>query len=93
MENTISIGLICAVLGAYISYLAFQRNKTKDIKEEAKNGASINTKLDYIQKGVDDIRIDIKSQELKINGVIERLVKVEESCKSAHKRIDKIEEE
>ena len=86
--ETISIALICTILGVAISYLTFQRNKDNAIRAETKEDAETKAKLDYISKGVDDIRLDMKSQDRKINDAIERVAKVEESTKSAHKRID-----
>ena len=42
---------------------------------------------------MDDIRIDIKAQDRKISEVSERLIRVEESTKSAHHRIDEFMKE
>lgn len=91
--ETISVALICTILGVAISYLTFQRSKSNDIRAETKEDAETKAKLDYISKGVDDIRLDIKSQDRKINEAIERIAKVEESAKSAHHRIDNLEKE
>lgn len=91
--ETISIALICTILGAILGYSNFQRNKSKDTKEEGKAQGITALKLDYISKGVDDIRLDIKAQDRKIEDINSRLIKVEESTKSAHHRIDGIEEE
>lgn len=41
--------------------------------------------------GVEDIRVDIKAQEKRHGELTERVAKVEEVAKSAHKRIDTIE--
>ena len=40
-----------------------------------------------------DIRIDIKANEKRVSDLSEKLVRVEESTKSAHRRIDKLEDE
>lgn len=90
--ETISIALVCTLLGAGLSFLTFQRNKDNSIRAETREVANNNAKLEYIAKGVDDIRIDIKAQDRKINSINERLIRVEESSKSAHKRLDNIEE-
>lgn len=90
MEN-ISLGVICTLLGAAISYLSFQRNRGHDIRADTREEAETRTKLDYISKGVDDIRIDIKSQQRDIQELKEKVIKCEESTKSAHKRIDGLE--
>lgn len=91
--ETISIALLCAISGAVISYLTFQRNKDNAIRAETREDAETKAKLDYISKGVDDIRLDIKSQDRKIEGLTERVTRLEESTKQAHKRINDIKEE
>lgn len=91
MEN-ISIALACTLLGAVLSFLTFQRNKGHDIRADTKEEAETRTKLDYISKGVDDIRIDIKTQQRDIQELKEKVIRVEESTKSAHKRINDLEE-
>lgn len=91
MED-ISITLICSLLGAAIGYLTFNRNRDKDIKKDTKEEAETKAKLDYISKGVDDIKIDFKVQQREMQELKERVIKNEASIKSAHKRIDGIEE-
>ncbi|MDU2670585.1 MAG: hypothetical protein E7C49_01110 [Clostridium sp.] len=91
MDN-ISIALACTLLGAVLSFLTFQRNKGHDIRADTKEEAETRTKLDYISKGVDDIRIDIKTQQRDIQELKEKVIRVEESTKSAHKRINDLEE-
>ena len=90
MED-ISITLVCSLLGAVIGYVTFNRNRDKDIKKDTKEEAETKAKLDYISKGVDDIRIDFKTQQRDIQELKERVIKNEASVKSAHKRIDDIE--
>lgn len=89
--ETISIALACTVIGAVISYATFQRNRGHDIRADTREEAETRTKLEYISKGVDDIRIDIKAQQRDIHELKERIIKNEASIKSAHKRIDDIE--
>lgn len=89
--ETVSIALACTMLGSLISYLTFQRNKSKDIRAETTEDAYTKAKLDYISKGVDDIRLDIKAQDRKIEDMNDRLIRTEESVKQAHKRLDERE--
>ncbi|EPZ62706.1 hypothetical protein H476_3392 [[Clostridium] sordellii VPI 9048] len=70
--------------------MTYQKKTAYDIEDDASQKTVVATKLDYISKGVDDIRLDIKAQDTKINTLVERLIKVEESTKSAHHRIDTI---
>lgn len=85
------IGVIGTLAGFLISYFSFQRTRDKDLKSDAKEDGVIKTKLDSIGKGVDDIRIDLKANEKQLIRMGEQLVRVDESTKSAHKRIDKLE--
>lgn len=87
----VEITVICTIVGAIIGYMSYQKKNQKDIETDASQKTVVATKLDYISKGVDDIRLDIKAQDTKISNVIERLIKVEESTKSAHHRLDTLE--
>ncbi|HWO95149.1 MAG TPA: hypothetical protein VNM45_02100 [Bacillus sp. (in: firmicutes)] len=47
--------------------------------------------MDTINAGGESIRIDIKANEKRVSELSERLIRVEESSKQAHKRLDKYE--
>lgn len=88
--ETISVALLCTVLGVAISYLTFQRGKSNDIRAETREDAETKAKLDYISKGVDDIRLDNKARDRQIQELSKDLIEVKQSVKSAHHRIDEI---
>ncbi|PFV75369.1 hypothetical protein COL05_23370 [Bacillus sp. AFS059628] len=90
---TIEIGVLIAVLSLAISYLAYSLNKTKSIKSDGQQSAEMKAELGYIRKGVDDIRIDLKASEKQMIALGERVTRVEESSKQAHKRLDNLEKE
>jgi hypothetical protein len=85
------IGAVGTVFGILIGFLTFGRNRDKDVKTDASESAVIRTKLDNINSGVESIRIDIKASEKRMNELSERVIRVEESSKSAHKRLDLLE--
>lgn len=87
----IEVTVICTIIGAIVGYMSYQKKNEHYIENDASQKTVVATKLDYISKGVDDIRLDIKAQDTKISNVIERLIKVEESTKSAHHRLDNIQ--
>jgi len=68
-----------------------QPQSRQGCKNDASDSAVIRTKLDNINAGVESIRIDIKAQEMRVTGLSERVIRVEESSKQAHKRLDKME--
>ena len=89
--ETVSIAALSTFLGILISYLGFQRNVRSDAKSETKESTAVAVKLDYISKGVDDIRLDIKSTNREVDALKEKFARHDESLKSAHKRLDNIE--
>lgn len=91
--DTLSIGLICTIFGALAAFLTQKRYFKQDTKEEASNFTRVEAKLDYVSKGVDDIRLDMRDHGRQLKDLTERVVRVEESTKSAHHRIDGIEKE
>ena len=83
--------MLCTIGGFVVALITLQRKSNKDIRADTREEAETKAKLDYISKGVDDIRIDIKAQQRDIQELKERVIKNEASLKSAHKRIDNIE--
>ncbi|PGQ12003.1 hypothetical protein COA08_01520 [Bacillus cereus] len=90
---TIEIGVLIAIASALIGYFSYSLNRSKEIKSDGQQGAEMKAKLEYISKGVDDIRIDQKASEKQMISFGERITRVEESSKQAHKRLDNLEKE
>ncbi|MBP3504717.1 MAG: hypothetical protein J6K18_06270 [Bacilli bacterium] len=94
--DTIQIGLVFTILGGIIGYATFYMNSKKNTKQETKEETtvitSIGTKLDLISKNVDEIRLDNKDFNKSMHQLGERISAVEQSTKSAHHRIDSLEE-
>ncbi|MGM7685290.1 hypothetical protein ACSVDA_24610 [Cytobacillus sp. Hm23] len=90
---TVELGLLLSVFAAVIAYLGYTLNKNKVIKSDGQESAEVKAELGYIRRGVDDIKIDLKANEKQITALSERVTRVEESSKQAHKRIDMIKED
>lgn len=99
-QSTMTI--IIAAISAIAAILVYKRYKDKDTKEEMKETYStqtrtsmqldtISTSINNIALDVKDLKTDIKTQDSKINEVSILVTRVEESTKSAHKRIDDME--
>lgn len=87
----IVIGAVCTLVGTLIAYLTFARNRDKDTVTKAKEEAVISTQLGNISQGVVDIRVDMKANEKQMDRMQEQIIRIDESNKSAHKRLDKVE--
>ena len=100
--NVANVGLILTFLGVFLTYLGYSLGKKKDDKQEVKEDTTAQTslkmQLEYISRGVDDIKLemrdiksDAKAQDEKINELTVKFAKLESSQKSEHKRLDEVE--
>ena len=69
-----------------------KRTDAKDIEERVKENTRINMKLDAISNNTTEIKNEVSEMRKEINSHDGRIVKVEESAKSAHHRLDGLEE-
>lgn len=86
------LSLVFAALGYLVAYLTFQRNKKKDDTAEGQNKGVMMSDIGYIKAGVDDLKRETADQRRTVGELGERVTRVEESTKQAHKRIDGVEE-
>lgn len=61
------------------------------IRKDGAEDGELRTSVNYIRQGVDDLRVEIKAQGQRYDMLAERVTRVEESAKQAHKRIDRLE--
>lgn len=95
---TVELGVVLTILSLIVAIQGYQLNKTKSIKDDGRQSAEVSAQLHYISKGVSDIqldmkdiRLDMKANDQKVQDVVQRVTRVEESTKSAHKRLNKME--
>ena len=89
---TIELALLISIISVSSAvYFGIKKNKRADIsevEEKAVETATINVKLDGIAGDVRDIKYDMTAVKRDVQGLTERMIVVEQSTKSAHKRID-----
>jgi len=85
------ISVVAAVSGIILGWTARARETKKSISEEAGTGAVLRSDVEYIKRGIDDIRVDQRAMRQDMGELTERVTRVEESAKQAHKRIDGLE--
>ena len=82
------VASVCAIV---FGYKAYRRGQKADDTSEASKLTEIETTLTFIKNSVTRIETAQTSQSNTIAGISERLTRVEESAKQAHKRIDHLE--
>ena len=93
MANTVFnvIGAIGCILGMVFGLVALFRNKRIDDTKDGKEDGIVLTELGYIKAGVDDLKRDNRDMRTEMQTLHDKVTRVEESCKQAHKRVDKLE--
>ncbi|MBW4838814.1 MAG: hypothetical protein KZY74_05410 [Paenibacillaceae bacterium] len=89
---TAIISVAAALSGIALGWSGRSRTIRQEVKAEGGNEGALRQDVEYIKRGVDDIRVDVRMQGQRIEAVSERVTRVEESTKQAHKRIDRLEE-
>ena len=96
MENTLSV--LLAVTGAFMTLISvtiaiftFYFNRKKESSDDGAYKGSLKTDIEYIKKGVDELKADNKDIKDDVDELKERIVRVEDSTKSAHHRLDTID--
>ena len=93
---TIEVALVISALslafGIYQGVTNMKRNRTADDKNDATQLTTVIVKLENISAGISDIKSDMRNVKDEVKDMRDRLIKVEESTKSAHHRIDNLEQ-
>lgn len=86
-----ALSVVSSMCAIFFGYVAFARNRKGDVKDEAKNDATVLSEIGYIKGGIDDIKAEQREQRKTNVEVLERISKVEASVKQAHHRLDTVE--
>lgn len=87
MDASVTISL-CSLGLALIVYLS---NRNKDTRTDAAKEARMDAKLDNINNGVSEIRLDMRAMDKRIGGAETRLTQVEGREADDRRRIDDLE--
>lgn len=85
------IGVVGALSGIILGWLGRSRTVRQDTVAEASKDARLLTDMEYIKRGIDDVRIEQKSQGKRFDELTERVTRVEESAKQAHHRLNRLD--
>ena len=90
MEN-INIALLCTIFGFGVSFLTFNRNSKKDVEENAKAAARRDAQLEYISRGIDDIKFNDRIRDEQLKTMDARLTIVENETKTLFKAVNRLD--
>ena len=90
IEIALLISIVSVVFGIYSGAKNMARTSSKDSADEASQMTTVAVKLENIADGIREIKSDLRDMKTDMNGLRERVTIVEQSAKSAHKRIDNV---
>ena len=93
LMGAVEIGTLIAVIGCFVGLAGWLYSRDNKISNDAEWKGIINTKLDSIQKSVNNTDFGIEKINTVIDSYGQRITAVESSAAQAHHRIDEIRAE
>jgi hypothetical protein len=103
LDQTTAISLVVAagaICGIVFGYVGYSKGTKKDSMQEGREKGSMESNIKnleanttYIMRRMDESLLEQKDTNRNLNALAERVTRVEESAKSAHKRLDQLEEQ
>lgn len=88
METGTIISLVIAACALIFTALSFKRTSNQDTSASAAERATVAADLQYIRGGIDEIKVENRVIKTDIVDLKTKVVEIEQSTKSAHKRLD-----
>lgn len=87
------ISILSLIVASIVAFTNLRRNNSADDKKQSAEMTTVIVKLDNINTGINEIKADVRNVKSEVQELRERIVVVEQSTKSLHKRVDEIKEE
>jgi peptidoglycan hydrolase CwlO-like protein len=91
MNITTYISIASLFVALYVAVTNSKRSMTHDERQASERMTTVIVKLENIGNGVNEIKADIRNIKSDVQELRERVVAVEQSTKTLHKRVDEVE--
>ena len=91
MATETIISIVIAFCALLFTALSFRRTQTQDTTASATERATMTADVRYIRTSIDEIKLENRAIQKDVTDLKTKLVEVDSSVKSAHKRIDSLE--
>lgn len=88
MDATVWIPIALSCVMAIVAIITLAKNGKKETQDEAIQRANMTADIKYIRGSIDDIKVENKSMQRDVGDLKVKVVEIEQSVKSAHKRLD-----
>lgn len=88
MATETIISIVIAFCALLFTALSFRRTQNQDTSASATERATITADVRYIRQSIDEIKLENRAIQKDVTDLKTKIVEVEASVKSAHKRLD-----
>ena len=88
---SVTFSIFFGIVSLVLNIKNNRRTDNSDLEDRVRENTRINMKLDAISSNTKDIKDEVVEMRKELNSHDNRIIKVEESVKSAHHRIDGLE--
>lgn len=88
MATETIISLVLAFCALLFTALSFRRTQNQDTTASATERATMTANIQYIRQSIDEIKLDNRTIKTDLDELKTKVVEIEASAKSAHKRLD-----
>ena len=85
------VGIVSGICGIVFGFITYSRNKKTDDSASGRQDGILFTEVGYIKAGIDDMKKDLREFRSELQMLHDKYARLDESVKSAHRRIDKLE--
>lgn len=91
-QISLAVSIVVLIFSIIWNSRGDKRAVTKDLEDRIRTNTEISVKLSDIATTTREIKADVSDLRNDIQSHNDRLIKVEESCKQAHRRLDTLEQ-
>ena len=85
------IAILSLIVAALVGFTNIKRNQSADNRQAATEITTVIVKLDMINTSLAEMKADVRNQRVELQELRDKVITVEQACKSAHQRIDTIQ--
>lgn len=87
----VDIIILVAIGGLLVALFTYLLNRDRDMKNNAVSEAEMKVTLTHISRGVDEIKLEVKTNKEQMTTFSRDLARIEEVINQSQKRLDKLE--
>ena len=91
MEATVWIPIVLSCIMAIVAIITLAKNTKKDNEKEVEQRANMTADIKYIRDSMDTIKVDNRKIQSDVGDLKIKVVEIEQSVKSAHRRLDEMQ--